>query len=217
MDDPAPDPIPHTVLSAASHELRGPLGVVRGYLRLLEGQLAADAPARRNVEQAGAAATRMAELLDELSEYARWARGDTQLVRTPASLRAVVTSALAASFPPDVQTRLILTDGPDVTLPLDTARVARVVATLAATLLRTQDDAQTLRLSLGSPDPQRATLRIEVAGEASAPPREQPATVERAGAGLSIAIAARIVESHGGSVVELWDDEGWKGYHLVIS
>ncbi|MEZ5285389.1 MAG: hypothetical protein R2712_11410 [Vicinamibacterales bacterium] len=40
------------MLTAAAHELRGPLGVARGYLRLLVRQVGDGGPARKAVDEA---------------------------------------------------------------------------------------------------------------------------------------------------------------------
>ena len=74
-----PDQSPR-ILSLLSHELRGPLGVIRGYLRLLEqaGPELSDSH-RQAVTAALKASDRAAELLDKASMLAQLQRQETPL------------------------------------------------------------------------------------------------------------------------------------------
>ena len=58
------------LLSLASHELRGPTGVLRGYLRLLEQDATLGVRPRKVMAEMTRATDRLAGLLDELSELA---------------------------------------------------------------------------------------------------------------------------------------------------
>ena len=103
-----PDATPSTLLSLASHELRGPTGVARGYLRLLEQDPALPERAQRAVVETAKALSRVAALLDEVSELARIATGEVRLSRRESSLQALVEAAAEAiRFPEgqDIQLR----------------------------------------------------------------------------------------------------------------
>lgn len=210
---PNPSLIPHQLLSAVSHELRGPLGVARGYLRLLEPRVAGDAAAQRSVEQAAAAATRMAELLEELSEYARWVRGESTLTLEPMRLRELLTIAAdlaAARVPAEVR---VLVDAPaDLTVEVDAARLAPATAALAAALARSQTSAAAIALASDG----ASFIRIAhpgVPGERT----DRPAAIERAGAGLTIALAEILIARHGWRLVEHWVGNNWVGYELKLT
>ena len=56
--------------------------------------------ASKAVQEATKATDRMADLLEELSTYARWARGDAHLMLGPVPLADVVSRAVAASHLP---------------------------------------------------------------------------------------------------------------------
>jgi hypothetical protein len=45
---------------------------------------------------------------------------------------------------------------------------------------------------------------------------EQPVAIERAGAGLSLALAQLIVQRHGGTVSECRRDDAWSGYRCSL-
>lgn len=212
--------VPHAVLSAASHELRGLLGVARGYLRLLDGQLPSDAPGRRSLDQAGAAATRMAELLDELSEYARWVRGETRLVVTAAPLRSLLDTVRDGA---STETTIVdIVNGGDVpdrtAVPADAPRLIRALTSLVAAVARARIDESPVTITLGASRDRdgRLVIRIAAAAAAGTVLYERATNIERAGAGLSIALADLVVHRHGGRLAEAWSDSGWVGYDCVL-
>jgi signal transduction histidine kinase len=208
-----PSSVFHQVLGAVSHELRGPLGVARGYLRLLEGQIGADPRAQKTVEQASQATAWMAALLDELSEYARWVRGEHALAPAPASLRHVlVEAASAALLPATPQVRVEVDALVDVIAPVDTARLAGAWSALITAVARAQTDDATVVLALRPLDHGHAVLRIVPHHLLDAATAERPPDLARAGAGLAIALAVLLVQRHGGHLAERWLGEVWAGY-----
>jgi signal transduction histidine kinase len=123
--------------------------VARGYLHLLETQAATNPAVLATVEQASRAATRMAELLDEVSEYARWARGEPSLTLTPTSLREVLATVASRCPLPLAPAVHVDVDAPaDISLPADAPRLARALSALASTVARAhpRDRAVTLAL-----------------------------------------------------------------------
>jgi signal transduction histidine kinase len=201
------------VLSAVSHELRGPLGVARGYLRLLESHVQGDPRALKTVEQAGRATTRMAELLDELSEYARWVRGEQVLVMAPGSLRQVLlTVARDTPLPQAPAIRLEVDALVDVTAPVDAPRLARALVALATAAARAQTEDAAILLNVRPHDPGHAVVGIVPHHLRDASATDRPPALERAGAGLSLALTDLIVHRHGGRLVERWVGDAWAGY-----
>ena len=215
--DTNPAVVLHQVLGVVSHELRGPLGVARGYLRLLEGQVSADARAVKTVEQASRAAARMAALLDEVSEYAQWVRGEHTLSPAPASLRhAMVEAAGAASLPTTPQVRVEVDALVDVVAPVDTARLVRALSVLITAVARAQTEDATIVAALRPLDHGHAVVRIVPHPLLDAATTERPPALERAGAGLTIALAALLVQAHGGHLAERWVGEVWGGYRCWL-
>jgi signal transduction histidine kinase len=208
--------VPHAVLSAVSHELRGPLGVARGYLRLLAQTAALDPRGAKMVADAQRATDRMSELLDEVSELARWIRGQhtVNLARVP--LHEILTAAASGATLPNVAQIRIEVDAPeDVTAEVDRVPLTRAWSALVAATARAQVQDATIALVLRAADPGHAGLRIaplELLGAAD----ERPPALERAGAGLSLALADLIVQRHGGRLVERWSGEVWAGYHCWL-
>ena len=64
LSHPMAESILPTLLSLAAHELRGPTGVVRGYLRLLEQDATLGERPRRLMLEISRATDRMAAILD---------------------------------------------------------------------------------------------------------------------------------------------------------
>ena len=204
--------VPHAVLSAASHELRGPLGVARGYLRLLVQRGELDARAAKAVHEATRATDRMADLLDELSAYARWARGDARLMRGPVPLHDVLTRAVAAShLPSSPAVTATLDVPPHVTVDADRDQLSTACAHLISAVARAQvgDTKLTLRAGeLGD----RVELRIcPATGLEGADEGEEP-LLERSGLGLGVALADLLIRLHGATLRERRHGPAWTGY-----
>jgi signal transduction histidine kinase len=204
--------VPHSVLTAASHELRGPLGVARGYLRLLVlgGQL--DPKMLKAVEEASRAGDRMAELLDELSLYARWARGEAQLKRVPVHLADVMAAAAAAvPLPATPAIDVALAIPPDLQVQADEAQLSHAFRQLLASLIRAQvEDARIL--VRGIVEDGTTTVFILVRRDEDTDWDEEDATLERAGLGLGIAQADLLIRLHGATLRERRHGRTWAGY-----
>jgi signal transduction histidine kinase len=205
------------VLSAASHELRGPLGVARGYLRLLTQSGTLDARASRSVAEACRAADRMADLLDELSHYARWARGEFELKPAPTHLDGVLTAAAEAATLPETPAITVTTDTPaGLIAQVDSERWAAACAALTTSLARAQvapvvlilaalADGNALEIALTP-----VTFRDHAADE-------RPPDLDRSGTGLSVPLAELVIRLHGGRLTERWVGASWAGYQIRLA
>src|SRR5688572_29725877 len=83
------------LLSLLSHELRGPLGVVRGYLKLLE-QRGTELSEQhlRAITAALRATDRAAAVLDQASKLAQLNRDETRIELTRVSLDLILDDAV---------------------------------------------------------------------------------------------------------------------------
>jgi len=192
------------LLSLASHELRGPTGVIRGSLRLLEQDAALGERPRRVMAQMTRATDRLAALLDELNALAHLKDGGLKLTLKRTSLRSVMNQAVqAVELPDHVETDLDVVASADVRLRLDEARLRTAICTLIATLARVQSGASSfdLRLLKG-----RAGVQIVVQprtlGRGTV--EERPVDFSRGGMGLQLPIADAVVLAHGGRLRERW-------------
>lgn len=195
------------VLSLLSHELRGPLGVVRGYLRLMIQTSQELSPrSRDSIEAALRASDRMGQILDEASFFAHLQMGDVRLEPRRVPLTAVVHAAIqAAGLPADCRVDLDAETLPNVTLDADEARLGMALATFVSAVARAQSSNVVVQISasetqLGGKHAVR--LRIAPRSMSGVDATEGELNAKRGGFGLAIPIAAVIVEGHGGRVRE---------------
>jgi two-component system OmpR family sensor kinase len=195
------------VLSLLSHELRGPLGVIRGYLRLIiqTGHELSNR-SRESIEAALRASDRMGHILDEASFFAQLQMGDVRLEPKRVPLTAVVHAAIqAAGLPADSRVDLDSETLPNVTLDADEPRLRMALATFVSAVARAQSSNVVVQISgaqtrLGGKRAVR--LRIAPRSMSGVDATEGELNAKRGGFGLAIPIAAVIVEGHGGRVRE---------------
>jgi signal transduction histidine kinase len=204
------------VLSLASHELRGPTGVVRGYLRLLEQDASLGERARRILGETTRATDRLVELLNEVSELAHLKDGRIKLTLRSMSLRSVLNQAVqAVEMPEGYTVDLDVVAPTDVRMRVDEARLRAAFCTLMLTLARAQsgNPALELRLSKG-----RTTSQIVVQPRSLGRGTvvDQPVDFKRGGTGLQLPIADAVVQAHGGRLRERWIAGRWAGFVVKL-
>jgi K+-sensing histidine kinase KdpD len=196
------------VLSLLSHELRGPLGVIRGYLRLIE-QTATELSdqSRESIAAALRASDRIADVLEQASVLGHLQVGDVQLDLKPVTLATIVHAAVQKAALPEHCAVLFDSAGlPDVTVDADQVRLGLALATLIEAVARPQSRQVTVNISAAVTrvDNKPAVgVRIVPRTLADIEPTQTELDVRRGGFGLAIPIAALIVEQHAGRVREL--------------
>ena len=208
--------VPHQVLSAASHELRGPLGVARGYLRLLETQVSGDPQALKCVTQASRATGQMAALLDDVSRYARLARGEVRLHPAITPLAPIVAEAIPRIALPDGARVEVTSEVPlSATVWADAAATAEFCAAMGTALARAAVEGGTLVFrclpAASGGDLELAVGHAEAVGTAY---EMRAPRLDRSGMGLGLALAELSLRLQDGSLAELWADNRWGGYVL---
>lgn len=202
------DPRWPKVLSLAVHEFRTPMTVVSGYIRMLlkERAGAITDQQRRLLEEAEKSCGRLSALVSEVSELSSLEAGTSTFNRQLTDLRSAIRAA-AAQLPPlpdrDVAVELELHQGA-ATITGDPARLTQAFAAILAALRREIVDAPSVILREIRPVEGRGfEFRIgdgeTLAGfEADA---DRPVFDEwRGGVGLSLAIARRVIQAHGGQL-----------------
>jgi signal transduction histidine kinase len=199
---------PGQVLSLLSHELRGPLGVIRGYMRLLvqEPDLTAD-QSRQAVEATLSASDRVAEILDQTSLLAHLQRGDVKIKRKRVPLAPLLARALQSiDLAADAAASLALSEVPAVEVQADPDRLRTALAALVFAIARAQANAVIVELfatrrAKGAIPGVR--LRIEPRLFPRPKTREADLDLKRGGLGLTLPLAAYVIRAHGGLVTEL--------------
>jgi signal transduction histidine kinase len=119
------------LVSLACHDLRTPLATVHGFATTLTRTAGLAAPADRYVEMIEAASSQMAELLDELSLFARIESG-----RYEPALREADTLALAHAAAERLGEDRVRVSGAGTTISTDFEAVDRGVSALVQAALR---------------------------------------------------------------------------------
>jgi two-component system sensor histidine kinase ArlS len=195
------------LLSLISHEVRAPVGVMRGYMRLLEQQGTELSEQHRHaVSAALKAGERATELLNQVSALARLHRGEITLSLAPAPLEPVLRAAAhAVVMPPDPIITVHIGETPQVSVMADGEMLRGAFAGLTSAVVRAQaTDSRIFLLSRDqSRDGERGVVVTITAMEAvSETYVEQPLDVSRGGLGLELPIAAFLIDAHRGQVME---------------
>jgi signal transduction histidine kinase len=215
-------------LKLASHELRGPIAVVRGYFSMMaDKSLDADA-----LERAMPVIERklndMNALVNEMLETARLEEGITRLERQPQSLRRLVAAATSA-----IQTQLTPGHRLDVRLPADTVLVDVDAGRIETILRNLLDNAIKF-----SPDGgeischttvSHGIARIAVIDHGLGIPREQmhrlftrfsrlvtPENSHISGTGLGLYLSRELARLHGGDITARSTPGGGASFALTL-
>ena len=208
----ARDPRWPRLLSLSVHELRTPVTVVAGYIRMLlkDRAGAITDPQRRMLEGAEKSCERLSALLTEMSDLSNLEANTAPFNRNQADLHAVLVDTIASL--PDVPDREItVTLSPaqgSAKVEGDPVRLKTAFTSLLTALGRELVTSTGLIVRERTGDYQgRPATWIAIADAdhvdllASAHP-ETLATFDewRGGCGLSLAVARRVIDSHGGAI-----------------
>ncbi len=193
------------ILAHLSHELRAPVGVALGYLRLLEQSGAAlDEQQRHTVAAAVRAGLAAARLLDDASELSRLAAGYLPLNRTPRSLASLLNvSAQSVVLPEDPVINVEVSCVTPLVVSVDEPRMRPALGSLFTSVVRGHARAVTIEISAapvraGGQPYARIIAAPQTASRLKA--REKHFEWAKGGHGLQLAIAVATVEAHGGRV-----------------
>jgi signal transduction histidine kinase len=211
-------------MSLAVHELRTPVTVVAGYLRMLLREQAGPLSEKQKkmLEEADRSCSRLGALVAEMSEFGKLESGEVALACQDfdlASLAAELASGLhdgedrgvrlEARAPEAVGMKEI--DMNEIRVAGDRTRIAAAVKALMQSAVRERVEPGILfvRCSVAGPVDGKAPRWAVVAiGDDAAMPDLERAALEppdvfdewRGGLGLALPVARRVIEKHGGAV-----------------
>ena len=202
-------------MSLAVHELRTPVTVVAGYLRMLLKEQAGplNEKQRKMLEEADRSCGRLAALVAEMSEFGKLEGGQVAFARQDFDLAAVAAEVASGLHDRDDRgVRLEARDTTPVMVTGDRARIAAALKALmhAAVRERVEPGVLVVRCSTDTGNPTWAVLAIgdeavltQLEQAADAPPSRFDEW--RGGLGLTLPVARRVIEAHGGAV---WSADG---------
>lgn len=199
-------------LKLASHELRGPIAVVRGYYSMMaEGALDGKA-FDRALPVIGRKLDDMNALVNEMLETARLDEGVTRLDRQPQDLRSIVSAAISAIQPqvsPSHRLRTRLPNDP-VRVDVDAGRIETILRNLLDNALKFSPSGGNVRCSLAVTG---TNARVHVVDQGLGIPAEQvhrlftrfsrlvtPENSHISGTGLGLYLSRELARLHGGDI-----------------
>src|SRR5579871_638904 len=211
-------------ISVASHELRGPLTVIRGQAQLLQRQLQrqmkqGELPPRllhimESMESVESQTARLNDLVNDLLDVSRLQSGKLTLQRAAVPLKPLITKVVQHWEPTsDRHTFVLETDAStaEVTGHWDARRVEQILNNLIGNALKYSPEGGEVRVQVRT-DEQRKQVFISIRDEGlGIPPEALPHLFERfyragnvssiGGTGLGLYISRQLAVVHGG---DLW-------------
>ncbi|MEJ2206946.1 MAG: ATP-binding protein, partial [Gemmatimonadota bacterium] len=215
------------VVSVVSHDLRNPLGVVKGSAELLLDLPLRDEEKKKQARIIQRSAQRMSGLIEDLLDVSRIEAG-ALVVRSAAESPAEILEEIREIFAPQAAEkgiRLLMDVRPDASRVLaDRDRVLQALSNLMENALKFTPTGGRVILSARSLDGERVELAVSDNGPGlDLPAMEhlfdrfwQASRHDRTGSGLGLAIVSGIAEAHGGTVdVESRPGEG-ASFRLIL-
>jgi PAS domain S-box-containing protein len=215
------------VLSVVSHDLRNPLGVVRGAADLLLDLPLDEAERRKQAGIIRRSALRMGRLIEDLLDISRIEAG-ALVVRAAAEEPRVLLEETFAVFESQAAERgieLVLNVPDDLPrVRVDPDRIQQALVNLVANALKFTPDAGHVVLGAREEESTHVALFVSDDGPGIAPDDAdrlfdrfwQASRSDRTGAGLGLAIVRGIAEAHGGSVHVVSEPGKGATFNLIV-
>jgi len=201
-------------LNLASHELRGPVTVIRGYLSMLQSGLLGQLN-ERGRQAAGVMAAKVSEMnevIEEMIEAARLEEGGLTLRTADADLREIARSAADAVAPLVESRHRLVLDLPErrVRVKVDADRTKTIIANLLSNAIKYSPEGGVITCQVRS---RSGVARVAVSDEGLGIPRDglptlftrfgrviTPETEHLKGTGLGLFLGRQLARMQGGDI-----------------
>ena len=201
-------------LNLASHELRGPITVIRGYLSMLDRGSLGEIPesARKALPVLTAKADEMNSLVEQMIEAARLEEGRLDLSPRRADLREVARTALEMAEPFSDSRHALVLESADIEVPVmvDVERIATVIGNLLSNAIKYSPAGGRVTLSVTK---NGHLARVSVTDHGVGIPADRidrlftrfgrivtPETSHIPGTGLGLYLSRELARLHGGDI-----------------
>lgn len=192
------------IASGVVHEVRNPLGAIKGAVEILEDEIAEDSPRREFARIAKVEIERIDKLV---SEFVRIAR-PPKLSKTPASINELVKSVIVLLEPQAAMQKIIMASELASDLPaveIDIEQIEQVLLNLAINAFDAVPAGGTV-IFRTSQNEKTIAIKVEDTGGGIAPDAIERIfdpffTTKEKGSGLGLSIAQKIVTQHEGKLV----------------
>ncbi len=215
-------------LKLASHELRGPIAVVRGYFSMMADKSLDAEALERAMPVIERKLNDMNALVNEMLEAARLEEGITRLERQPQSLRSLITAATSA-----IQSQLTVRHRLDLRLPrsavlvnVDAGRIETILRNLLDNAIKFSPDGGEISCRVTVT---RGVAHIAVVDHGLGIPAEQmhrlftrfsrlvtPENSHISGTGLGLYLSRELARLHGGDITARSTPGGGASFVLTL-
>jgi signal transduction histidine kinase len=205
-------------MSLAVHELRTPVTVVGGYLRMLLREQGGPLTERQRkmLEEAERSCGRLGALVSEMSDFGKLEAGELTLARQDVDIAGLIAELAGGMLEGADRGVRLEVRGVDEPVPVtgDRTRLSAALKALMHAALRERGEPGAIIVECsieGGRNGQRYAL-VRIGDETALPLLSAPADetmpaydVWRGGLGLALPVARRVIEGHGGT---LWSLDG---------
>lgn len=203
-------------LSLAVHELRTPITVAAGYVRMMLREQAGPITdkQRKMLEEVDKSCARIGALIAEMSELGKLEAGEVTVSSVPFDLAALIASLASTMHEgEDRGVRLDVRATSPVMVAGDRTRLATALSALMHAALRERGEPGVIVVECSTRPDTNQTWAIVTIGDETVIPsladaaRATPSAFDewRGGLGLALPVGRRVIEAHGGA---LWSAPG---------
>lgn len=220
------------LLSIASHELRTPVTVLRGYAQLVKHRI--DQPGQLDrsrvqstLEAIVQQADKLTRLTGQLLDLSRLASGKLVLDRQPTDLGRLVENVVRVAADDTSRSRIVVRRPAEpVMASVDPLRFEEVIINLVDNAIKYSPDGGEITVEVRPPRGGQVQLAVRDRGPGIPEAHrahifqrfyQTPNGTRAGGMGLGLYICRQIVERHGGTIAAEFPDDGQGGTCFVVS